>query len=242
MVLNEVQLVTKWNCGSLWNILESQRIYTFAGGKTLNRTHFLAEASKSQSLCTLLLPWVNEIKKVCCCFPFWSGASKFCSWIASHSRCSCYFLFTCPCAFRCSTTIPPSRVRLFAVPVILHVFEHTIRWKLYIHMWRLYLLLARGPLYRAGKYEVSCVWYRSWIYKMKRWRRKKKKTTPWPPWSPRRRQSDAPRAGVVCYEPRRRGLSLRAGDVLRRRCSLQTMFFGALWLARSDHVTGLDGH
>lgn len=175
MVLNEVQLVTKWNCESLWNILESQRIYTFAGGKTLNRTHFLAEASKSQSLCTLLLPWVNEIKKVCCCFPFWSGASKFCSWIASHSRCSCYFLFTCPCAFRCSTTIPPSRVRLFAVPVILHVFEHTIRWKLYIHMWRLYLLLARGPLYRAGKYEVSCVWYRSWIYKMKRWRRKKKK-------------------------------------------------------------------
>lgn len=42
------------------------------------------------------------------------------------------------------------------------------------------------------------------------------KTTPWPPWSPRRRQCDAHRSGVVCYEPRRRrGLSLRADDVLR---------------------------
>lgn len=96
---------------------------------------------------------------------------RHCSRTASNLRYPCFSFFTCPCAF----VVDPPPSSFFFCPLSSATFcrergpsprlrAHNPVKTIHTYKWRVYLLLARGPLYRAGKlklYEVSCVWYRS---------------------------------------------------------------------------------
>lgn len=116
--------------------------------KTLSGMHYFTEGLQNQSSCILVSSRSRDEEKY---VPF-SSFFFFCQMLenfvtlrrhrsrtASNLRYPCFSFFTCPCAFVVDPPSPfffvPFRARPFAVNVVLrHVFEHTIRWKLYIHI------------------------------------------------------------------------------------------------------------
>lgn len=142
--------------------------------------HYFTEGLQNQSSCILVSSRSRDEEKYvpfssffffCQMLENFVTLRRHCSRTASNLRYPCFSFFTCPCAF----VVDPPPSSFFFCPLSSATFcrergpsprlrAHNPVKTIHTYKWRVYLLLARGPLYRAGKlklYEVSCVWYRS---------------------------------------------------------------------------------